>query len=140
MAVTTDTYLFSMRPKILLSDGVINRTGVYPESINVFVAGGSVKLTIIDDTILTTPTWQDSGSLTQFDTAATGYAGGTKFKTFYVGPGATTINLENFYETNDEGYHVLADATDTYRFTLVATKLDGTSVTVMANLNYKELI
>jgi hypothetical protein len=117
-----------------------SRVGIYPESLNVFVTGGSVKLSIIDDAVLTAPTWQDCESLTQFDVAASGYTGGTQFKSFYVGPGAHTIDLEKFYELNDEGYHVLADWTDTYRFTLIATKLDGTTVTVMANLNYKELI
>jgi hypothetical protein len=139
--VTTDTYLLSMRPRITSAGGALpNRVGIYPESLNLFVTGGSVKISIIDDATLTDPVWQDCASLTQFDTAATGFAGGELFKTFYIGPGAHIINLEPFYETNDEGYHVLADWTDSYRFTLVATKLDGTTVNVMANLNYKELV
>jgi len=138
--VTTDTYLLAMRPQATTDGTLPNRVGIYPESLNVFVTGGSVKLYIIDDAVLTNPSWQDAQSLAQYDTAATGFTGGEKFKTFYVGPGAHTIDLEKFYELNDEGYHNLHDNTDSYRFVLVATKLDGTTVNVMANLNYKELV
>jgi hypothetical protein len=138
--VTTDTYLLSMRPKATTDGSLPNRVGIYPESLNLFVTGGSVKISIIDDAVLTDPTWVPGASLTEYDLTASGFTGGEKFKSFYVGPGSHTIDLEKFYELNDEGYHVLHDGIDSYRFTLVATKLDGTTVNVMANLNYKELV
>jgi hypothetical protein len=138
--VTTNTYLFSMRPKPT-TDGVLpNRVGIYPESLNLFVTGGSVKISIIDDTDLSGPIWQNAASLAQYDVQASSVSGGEVFKTFYIGPGAHTIDLEKFYELNDEGYHNLHDGTDSYRFTLVATKLDGTTVNVLAGLSYKELV
>ena len=138
--VETNTYLLSMRPTATTDGTLPNRVGIYPESLNLFVTGGSVKISIIDDAVLTNPSWQEAQDLAEYDLAATGYTGGELFKSFYVGPGSHTIDLEKFYELNDEGYHVLHDGTDTYRFTLVATKLDGTTVNVMANLNYKELV
>lgn len=134
IAVTTDTPVLSMRPV------AGTRVGIYPESLSVFVVGGAVKLTIIDNAVLTGATWgQTGGGVAQGDLGATAATGGGKFKTFYVGAGVTNIDLSDIYETNDEGYHRLADDSDGYTFTLLATKLDGTTVTVGATLGYKEL-
>lgn len=138
VTVTTDTHLLSMRPKLESAPGVTNRTGIYPDTLDVFVTGGNVKLTILDDATLTGAVWTDATSLAQGDTAAT-VTGGDKFRTFYVGAGVTTIDLSKYYETNDEGYHVLADGNSAYTFTVVATKLDGTTVQVAATLGYREL-
>jgi hypothetical protein len=132
--VTTGTPVLSLRIK----PG--SRVGVYPECVDVFVSGGSVKFTIVDDATLTGATWAINGSgSAQGDIAATAASGGEVFKAFYVGPGATNIDLTSFYEFNDEGYHRLADDTDSYSFTLLATKLDGATVSVAATLGYKEL-
>lgn len=132
--VTTDTPLLSMKA------APTTRAGLYPESVNVLVTGGNVKLSIVDDAILTGATWAIQGAnIAIGDNAATAFTGGEKFKTWYLAPGVTNISLAEFYETNDEGYHRLADDSDSYIFTLVATKLDGTTVTVMATLNYREL-
>ena len=73
------------------------------------------------------------------DIGAIAITGGERFKTWYVPTGVTNIDLSPFYETNDEGYHRLADDSDSYVFSVVATKLDGTTVTIAATLNYKEL-
>lgn len=134
VTVTTNTPVLSMRVK------AGSRVGIYPECLCVYVTGGNVKLTIIDDTTLTGATWGISGEgAAEGDIGATAITGGSKFKTFYVPVGVSNLPIGQFYETNDEGYHRLADDSDSYTFTLVATKLDGTSVTVGASLQYKEL-
>jgi hypothetical protein len=140
VTVTTDTPILSLRPKAEVSPGKANRTGIYPETINVHVSGGNVRLTIYDDPVLTGATWGIEGAgVSEGDIGATALVSGDKFRTFYVGPGVHNIDLSNIYETNDEGYHRLADNSDGYVFTLAGTKLDGTTVTVSATLNYREL-
>jgi hypothetical protein len=134
LEVTTNTPVLSMRVK----SG--EHVGLYPETLNVFVAGGNVKLTIVDDGTLTGATWGiTGGGVAEGDIGATAISGGEKFKTFFVPAGATNIELTPYYEINDEGYHRLPDDSASYTFTLVATKLDGTTVTAVATLGYKEL-
>jgi len=134
VTVTTNTPILSMRVK----PG--SRVGIYPESIHIFVSGGNVKISIVDDASLTGATWGiTGGGFAEGDNAATAASGGDLFKTFYVPIGISNIDLTPFYETNDEGYHRLADDSDSYTFTLVASKLDGTTVTAVATLGYKEL-
>lgn len=134
VTVTTNTPILSMR----VSAG--SRVGIYPEGISVFVTGGNVKLMVVDDAVLTGATWSISGEgVAEGDIGATVATGGSKFKTFYCGAGVTNLDLTPFYETNDEGYHRLADDSGSYVFSLLATKLDGTTVTIGATLQYKEL-
>ena len=134
VTVTTDTPILSMR----VAAG--SRVGIYPELINLVVSGGNVKLRIVDDAVLTGATWAiTGGGVAEGDIAATASSGGEVFYTKYVGTGVTTVDVSDYYETNDEGYHRLADDTDSYTFTLLATKLDGATVTVGATLGYKEL-
>ena len=137
--VTTATPVLSLRPQLMLS-GKVNRTGIYPESIQVFVTGGNVKVEVIDNAILTGATWGvTGGGSAQGDTTATASSGGVKFKSFYLAAGCHSIDLTPFYETNDEGYHVLGDGLSSQTFSLVATKFDGTTVNVGASLCYREL-
>lgn len=132
--VTTNTPVLSMRVK------AGSRVGIYPEALNLLVQGGAVKFTIVDDATLTGATWAiNGGGDAQGDIAATAATGGEPFYAFYVGEGVKHEELHDYYELNDEGYHRLADDSDSYTFTLVATKLTGTTVTVAATLNYKEL-
>lgn len=134
VTVTTNTPIFSMRVK------AGSRVGIYPEALNLIVTGGAVKFTIVDDTELTGATWTINGEgFAQGDVAATACTGGSDFYSFFVGEGVYHKELAEYYETNDEGYHRLADDSDSYVFTLKATKLTGTTVTVAAGLNYKEL-
>jgi hypothetical protein len=135
VAVTTDTPILSMRVK------AGSRVGIYPECMCVCVTGGPVKMTIIDDAELVGATWAISGGgFAEGDIAATAITDGDRFKSFYVNPGCTNLPVDSVYETNDEGYHRLADDSDSYTFTLVATKLNpADTVTVGAALSYKEL-
>ena len=140
VTVTTATPILSVRPKLEVVPGKPNRTGVYPELLNVFVSGGNCKITLIADATLSGATWGLIGvGATEGDIGATAYTGGTIFHTEYVGPGPTNIDLSKYYETNDEGLHVLADSTGAYTFTVAMTRLDGTTVTAVATLNYREL-
>jgi hypothetical protein len=128
-----------MRPALLIN-GTANRTGIYPESLQVFISGGSIKLDIIDNATLTGATWGiTGGGIAEGDAAATAVADGTKFKSFYLAPGCYNLDVGPFYETNDEGYHVYGDGLSAQTFTLVATKFDGTTVNVGASLGYREL-
>ena len=132
--VTTNTPILSMRVR------AGSRIGIYPECLDVLVTGGNVKFTIVDDATLTGATWAiTGGGVAEGDIAATAATGGEVFKVFYASPGVMNIDLEKFYELNDEGYHRLPDDSDSYTFTVLATKLDGATVTAMATLGYKEL-
>lgn len=134
VTVTTKTPIFSMRVK------AGTHVGVYPESFNALVSGGTVMFEIYDDATLTGATWTISGeSLAEGDIGATAITGGTRFYSHWAGEGTHHIELHEYYETNDEGYHRLPDDSDSYVFTLVATKISGTTVTVAADLNYREL-
>jgi hypothetical protein len=118
-----------------------SRVGIYPECLCLYVTGGPVKITIIDDAVLTGATWAISGEgFAEGDIAATAASDGSRFKSFYVNTGVINLPVDSVYETNDEGYHRLADDSDSYTFTLVATKLNpADTVTVGAALSYKEL-
>lgn len=140
VTVTTDTHLLTAKPKLTLPNKLPNRIGSYPDSLRVFVTGGNVKLTIVDDATLSAPTWTLAGDGTmKGDVSSSTVTGGERYKSWYLGTGSHNIDLTPYYEFNDEGYHVLADQTDSYSFSLVATKLDGTTVTVAAGLTYREL-
>ncbi len=136
--VSSNTHLLSMRPKLEVNPGFVNRTGIYPDKLDIYVSGGNIKISILDDATLTGAAWADATSMAQYDITAV-VSGGDRFRTFYLSPGVHSINLADIYETNDEGYHVLADGSSAYTFTIVATKLDGTTVTAEATLGYREL-
>jgi len=138
--VTTNTPIISMRPALIYNTRP-NRAGTYPDSISVYVTGGSIKLSIAEDVTLTGDTWGiTGGGSTIGDISATSVVlDGANFKTYYLAAGCHNIDISNIYETNDEGYHVLGDGLSSQTFTLIATKLDGTTVTTGAVLNYREL-
>jgi hypothetical protein len=138
---TTGVTLSDATPKPILSMRVRagDHIGLYPEAINVHVEGGSVELTIVDDATLTGGSWSNAGTVAEKNTTATAVSGGEEFYSNWVAAGTHHIELADYYELNDEGYHRFPDDTGSYVFTLVATRLSGTSVTVKANLNYREL-
>ena len=137
-SVTTNTPLISIKPK-LSYNGNINRVGLYPESISVYVTGGAVSLSINDDATLTGATYAVSQETANVDVAATAMVPTSpQFVNWILAPGSHQIDLTSLYELNDEGYHVLADGTNAYQFTLSATKLEATG-SVFAVVNYREL-
>jgi hypothetical protein len=137
--ITTNTPLVSLRPKLTFA-GHPNRTGVYPRTLSVFVAGGNIKLTIMESGTLTGSTWTHDGEgCTEGDSAATAITNGTPYLSYYLAPGAHNIDVTEVYQTNDEGYHVSGDGTEAQTMTLVATKLDGTTVSAQAQITYREL-
>lgn len=138
--VTTNTHLLTAKPKLILDTGLPNRVGSYPDCLRVNVTGGSIKLSIVNNATLSAPTWSIPGDgVMKGDISDSAVSGGTYFKSWYLGAGTHNLDLAPYYEANDEGYHVLADTSDSQPFTLVATKLDGTTVTASAGLTYKEL-
>lgn len=138
-AVTTGTPIVSLKPS-LMHNGTTNRVGIYPEYISIFVSGGPVKVQIVDDATLTGATWGINKDNVLGDATATAASGGEVFHTCYFDAGAHRIDINKLYETNDEGYHVLADGTDAYTMSLVFTKLNaGDTVTATATINYREL-
>jgi hypothetical protein len=138
---TTGVTLTDATPTPILSMRVRpgQHVGVYPEAINALVTGGDISLSIVDDGVLTGGTWVNAGSVAEKNIGATAITGGDEFYAHWVSAGTHHIELAEYYETNDEGYHRLPDDSDSYVFTLVATKLSGTSVNVKASLNYREL-
>lgn len=135
VTIGTNTPLLSMRVK----PG--SRVGIYPEKLSILVLGaGGARVSIIDDATLTGATWAINGAgEAQGDIAATASSGGTPYISLYVPEGVTNLDLRDYYETNDEGYHRLADDSDSYTFTVVITKLSASNVTAGAMLGYKEL-
>jgi hypothetical protein len=134
VTVTTRTPIFSMR----VAAG--SRVGVYPESFNALVTGGAVMFEVLDDGVLTGATWTlTGGGVAEGDIGATSVAGGERFYSHWAAEGVAHIELGEYYETNDEGYHRLADDSASHVFTLIATKISGTTVTVAGDLNYREL-
>lgn len=137
--ITTNTPVVSLKPA-LLNGTVPNRIGLYPESLSIFVSGGPIKLSIVDDGVLTGANFTACESAAEMDKTATAISGGSVYHTTFLNTGSHTIDVSKLYETNDEGYHVLADASDAYVMSLVATKLNGgDTVTCSAVINYREL-
>lgn len=139
-AVTTNTPLLSLKSKLLIEGGLDNRVGLYPETLTVFVSGGSVLLKVVDDAVLVGDNWVDEHDSTSLvDRTATSYTDGVDFVGRYLGPGTHEVDLSKFYELNDEGYCVTADRLDSYVMTVAATKIDGTTVNVACAVNFREL-
>jgi len=131
--------VLSMKPK-LEYNGKTNRVGLYPCCVTLFVTGGSVQMSVVDDAVLTGDAWNiDCEETATGDTTATAMSGGSLFFKQFLDAGSHIIDLTTKYETNDEGYHVLADGSDAYTFTLGAKKMTGTDVRVWAVLSYREL-
>ena len=140
--ITLNTPILSMKPNTYLpNSSEINRVGIYPESFNIYITGGPAKISIVDDAVLSNASWGilNSSGFVLGDITANTISSGETVKAFYLDPGCHTIHLEDLFETNDEGYHVLADVSDAYTFTIAGTRLTANTTTVSALLNYREL-
>lgn len=143
--ITTDTPLLSVRSKTLdIGGGTPNRVGVYPDTLAIYVTGGPVKIDwIFGADTLTDDTWSLTGIGTvEGDEAATAitYDPSAKMYTHYVPLGVTNIDMKPYWETNDIGITLHADAATQIIHSIVVTKLNpGDTVTARCTLTYREL-
>jgi hypothetical protein len=136
---STWTPLLTIRPK-LSYNGKTNRVGIYPDSISYYIEGGAVQVAFIEDGILGNVAWTDGEETVEYDVSANTITGGVTIRSAYIQTGASILQINYFYETNDEGYHVLADGSDAYTLTVAARKMNpGNTVVASSILNYKEL-
>ena len=135
------TLLFSLRNNSLniLGSG-INHVSIYPESLALYVEGGSIKLEEIWDSSPTGGTWQSSSYTTiEYNNNGTFNMGeGYQHTVRYYGPGSYNIDLKPFYELNDEGLTLKADGEHNH-LTYAVTKISGSTVLANASLIYREL-
>lgn len=137
--VTSNTVLVALRPSLIFN-GTTNRIGIYPSTLEVFVTGGPVQLSVIINGTVTDATWSLTGAQgAEGDIDGTTYTNGDVIKTEYVNEGAKSIQLEKYFPTNDQGLHVLADASGAQEMIIVATAMTATATDVAATIGYREL-
>jgi len=134
------TPIATLKPKLYFN-GKPNRIGIYPCGFSIFVTGGTIKLHVIDDAELVGANFieGDPNSSVVFDNSATAITSGSTFLSCFKDAGSHDMDLSRFYETNDEGYHTLADLSDSYSFTVAAEKVSGADVRAWVVVNYREL-
>jgi hypothetical protein len=137
--VTTDTPVLSARARTTINNK-INTVSSYPENLSLYVSGGNVKIDVSISGTLTNSTWGVStvGPL-QGDTAATAITSKRVVLTRFVSPGAHNIPLDNIFNRQEYAVILNGDKVSNNPFTVVATKIDGTTVTVLASLSYKAI-
>ena len=105
--------------------------------------GGKSKIEIAWDTDLTGSTFtEQSDGMLEYDIAATSCSYGENsyyMRSWVVPEGVTEIDLEKYFETNDEGILLGGDGVTQSHMTISATKLTGSPVTASVVFNYKEL-
>lgn len=139
ITTTTDTHLISLR-SVSTINGKHNPVQSFPETLSVSASGGAVAVSLWQGTTLPGATWDVGSGDTSLEGALNGtlnLTGARKMLTFFV-EGVANIDLRPYFETNDEGIHVLADGTPEI-WSITATKLSGTTVTTGVSLAYKEL-
>ncbi len=136
--VTTDTLLCSIKAAATIN-GKHNTVVIYPETLNIFCTA-PVAITLWQSATIVGTAWTPCASALEFTDYGTFTpdTNSQKFKTLYFNAGATSIDLDKFFEKNDEGIQVNADGTpEVWCFT--ATKLTDTATNCTMNLGYKEL-
>jgi len=132
-----NTVLFCMRAKSQINDEH-NSVIIYPETLNVY-ADQPIAITIWQDASFISGTWQDLSSAgTVCYDCVIDNAEAQRFKTIYVQPGATSIDLDKYFEKNDEGVQTNADGSAEV-WAITATRLTANATTASVNLGYKEL-
>lgn len=133
------THLGSIRLQSTVN-GKHNSVQLYPESLNVY-CDQPVSLTVAMDTDVTGGTWnQIPGSVAQANLDGT-YAPTLDtvfFKTMFFGPGASRLEVSNWFELNDEGLLVRADGTPVI-WSFIASPLTASPVALTFNIGYREL-
>lgn len=144
----TEVPILSVKPKINLDNGLKNTISSFPETLSVYSESAPIKIRMIwcTDDIFTGDTWSlDSidGPLlgdytaTEIDSDADSY---WNTETFYVSQNvATNIDLERFFELNDEGVLLGGDGVTQSVLCFSAQSLNGVSTNVIMDLSYKGL-
>lgn len=136
-AVDTEVSVVSIRAKATINSKH-NSVLIYPETLNVYT-DQPISLTLWQDTAVTGGTWNNlasAGDVNYTGTVVTTAA--QKFKTLFFGAGATSVDLDKFFEKNDEGVQVKADGVPEV-WSITVKKLGATNANVSVNLGYKEL-
>lgn len=130
--------VLAIRPKVTVN-GRTNRALVQPQSFTVCVTGaGTVLLQVIENTILTGPTWAESISTVELDKAATSHSGGKIVYTRLVTAGSYTVDLSSVYDYTSDTLRLNADNTQTQNVVLVAKGIGGTPA-ISTAINWQEL-
>jgi hypothetical protein len=136
----TDTHILTLRAKTT-PPGLNhhNSVSVYPETLCVYT-DQAVRISLFAQTELTAGAWGLEGA-----SALEGSIDGTLstttaqvFKTWFFSPGAHSISLTEYFESNDEGIQLNADGTQA-NWSFVGKKLGTTDAIVTLNLGYREL-
>lgn len=137
VSVTTNTPMASVRTKQIIN-GKHNSVILYPETLN-FYTTEPVALTMWQNTVVTGGAWDGLASAGDVNYGGTvDTSGSQKFKTLYFGTGAHSVDLDKFFEKNDEGVQINADGSyEVWSF--LATRLTANATTCSMNLGYKEL-
>jgi hypothetical protein len=116
-----------------------NSISIYPETLNIFT-DQPVRVVLYSGPELTGETWSLTG-----ESAIEGCIDGTinltnaqTFKTWFFAPGAHSVSLSEFFESNDEGIQLNADGSH-YNWSFVGQRLGTTDAVVTLNLGYREL-
>ncbi len=135
--LTTDTVAFSIRT-LATYNGKHNHVVVYPETLNAW-CDQPIAVTLWQDTAVTGGTWTALASACEVNyTGTVNTTGSQKFKTLYFNTGAATIDLDDFFEKNDEGILTAADGTPEV-WSVLVTRLTASTTAAKINLGYKEL-
>jgi hypothetical protein len=138
VTTVTNTHLVSAQA-IATVNGKFNSVQAYPETLNICVTGGPVSISIFRNSTITSPSWTPGGGSLEVSTAGTlTLTSAKKLLTFFVDVGCKVIDLRPYFELNDEGIHQLANGTKEV-WSIVATRLSGSTTTTSVNLAYREL-
>ncbi len=135
--VTTDAVAFSIRTLATYNDKH-NHVVVYPETLNVW-ADQPVAVTIWQNTAVTGGVWDPLASACEVNyTGTVDTSAAQRFKTLYFGAGAESLDLDKFFEKNDEG--IMTAPTGTAEvWSVLVTRLTTNTTAAAINLGYKEL-
>lgn len=136
-ALTTDAVAFSVRT-LTTYNGKHNSVVVYPETLNVW-CDQPVSVTLWQETAVTGGVWEALASACEVNyTGTVDTAAAQHFKTLYFNTGATSLDLDKFFEKNDEGIMTSSDGTAGV-WSVLVTRLTASATNATLNLGYKEL-
>ena len=129
------TPLFSLRPKIL-TNGVLNRATIIPDTFEINVDGSPVFLQAISNAGLTGANFVDFNESTLIDRDATGVAGGTVLEHLLFGTGFERRKLE---ETLDNTLQLVGDNIQPFVTFAATTVKAGSTAKLSYVVRWKEI-